>query len=244
MGRMQGGKPPPDARDPDAYAAGLVHGSMRGMDMADNAAFGFLRFEKLEAFRTGNRNSLRTDVQGWFGGDTEKLWLKADGGRSAGRSEATRAEALWSHAIAPNWASQVGVRHDFGAGPRRNWAALGVQGLAPYWFDLEATAYLGASGRTAARVELGYEIPFSQRLILLPNFELNWYGKNDPARGIGQGLSEIETGLRLRYEIRRQFAPYAGVQWKRKLGRTADLARASDGDVRDTQFVAGVRIWF
>lgn len=244
MARMQGGKPPPDARDPDAYANGLVHGSMRGMDMADNAAFGYLRFEKLEAFRAENRTSLRADVQGWFGGDNDKVWLKADAERSAGQSEASRVEALWNHAIASNWASQVGVRHDFGAGPRRNWAALGVQGLAPYWFDLEATAYLGASGRTAARVEAGYDILFSQRLILQPNLELSWYGKNDPARGIGRGLSDIETGLRLRYEIRRQFAPYAGVQWKRKLGGTADLARASEGNVRDTQFVAGVRIWF
>ena len=161
-----------------------------------------------------------------------------------GKLGATRTEALWDRSFATYWSSQVGVRHDFGEGPGRNWAALGVQGLAPYWFEAQATFYVGDSGRTAARAELDYELLITQRLVLQPNVEVNFYGKNDRARHIGSGLSDIEAGLRLRYEISRQFAPYIGVSWKRKFGNTAGSARAAGEDVLDTKFVAGIRIWF
>ncbi len=116
--------------------------------------------------------------------------------------------------------------------------------MAPYWFDVEATAYVGDSGRTAARAELEYDLLLTQRLILQPDVELKVYGKDDPARKIGSGLSSIDVGLRLRYEIKRQFAPYIGVLWSRKAGNTANFARTAGEDIRDTQFVAGVRIWF
>lgn len=241
MGPMQGGKAPPDARDPDAYAEGLTHGPMRGMDMADDNRYGFLLLDKLEY---AQKSTLRFDAQAWYGGDRNKLWLKADGDRKAGRLGATRTEALWNRPFATYWSTQLGIRHDFGEGPGRNWAALGVQGLAPYWFGIEATAYVGPSGRTAARVELDYDLLLTQRLILRPNIEVNVYGNDDHVRGIGSGISEVEAGLRLRYEIKRQVAPYIGVSWRRKLGNTADFARAAGEDVRETQFVAGVRIWF
>ncbi|EQD70574.1 Copper resistance B precursor, partial [mine drainage metagenome] len=124
------------------------------------------------------------------------------------------------------WDSTLGVRHDFGNGPGRNWAAFGVQGLAPYWFDIEATGYVGAGGRTAARFKAEYELLITQRLILQPEFEANLYGKPDPAWRLGSGLSDASLGLRLRYEIRREFAPYIGVVWQRVFGGTADLRRA------------------
>ncbi len=241
VGPMQGGKPPPDARDPDAYAEGLAHGPMRGMDMADDARHAYLLLDKFEFAR---ERSFRLDAQSWYGGDRNKLWLEVDGERQDRKLGATRTEALWDRAFATYWSSQLGVRHDFGEGPGRNWAALGVQGLAPWWFEAQATFYAGESGRTAARAELDYELLITQRLVLQPNVEVNVYGKNDRARNIGSGLSDIEAGLRLRYEISRQFAPYIGVSWKRKFGNTAGFARAAGEDVRDTKFVAGIRIWF
>ena len=244
MARMQGGKAPPEARDPDAYAEGLSPGPMLGMDMSDHRTSFNLRLDKLELSDMRADRTLRLDAQAWIGGDYEKLWLKADGERVDGRQRATRTEALWNHAIASNWSSQAGVRHDFSGGPGRSWTVLGVQGLAPYWFNVEASAYLGEAGRTAARVEVEYDILFTQRLILQPNLEITWFGKGDPARGIGRGVSEVEAGARLRYEMRRQFAPYIGLQWKRKFGKTADLAHASGEAGRETQAVAGVRIWF
>ncbi len=240
---MQGGGPPPDARDPD-YSDGVDYGSMRGMDMDDDAKHLYVLFDNLEYRYNSDGNAQAIDAQAWYGGDRNKLWLKLDGERSDGRLGATRTEVLWNHAISTYWGAQVGLRHDLGDGPTRNWTAIGVQGLAPYWFDLEATAYVGQSGRTALRVEAEYELLFTQRLILQPDVEVNFYGMDDPARGIGSGLSDLDVGLRLRYEITRKFAPYVGVAWSRKFGNTADYARVAGEDAQDTQLVAGFRIWF
>jgi copper resistance protein B len=242
MGPMQGGKAPPDARDPDASAEGTRNRGLPGMDMADTRLIGFLLIDRLEL--SPRNDTLTFDSQAWFGGDYNKLWLKAEGDRTAGRLGATRTEALWDRAFATYWSSQLGIRHDFAGGPGRNWAAMGVQGLARYWFDVEATAYVGESGRTAARFEAEYDLLLTQRLILQPKMETNLYGTSDPGRNIGSGLSDMELGLRLRYEIKRQFAPYVGVSWQRKFGNTADFARAAGEDVRSTTFVAGVRLWF
>lgn len=239
---MQGGSAPPGARDADAYADGLVSGPMPGMDMADHEPYGMLLIDKFEY--ADKDHSLGIDVEAFYGGDYNKLWFKADGGRANGRLAATRLELLWDRIFATYWSTQIGVRRDIGEGPGRNWAAFGVQGLAPYWFEVEATAYVGENGRSAARLEASYDLRFTQRLILQPNVEMNLYGKNDPAREIGSGLSDIDFGLRLRYEIRRQFAPYIGVSWNRKFGTTADFARDAGKNTSDTQLVTGVRIWF
>ncbi|MGA9422537.1 MAG: copper resistance protein B, partial [Rhodanobacteraceae bacterium] len=184
------------------------------------------------------------DGQAWFGNDSNRFWLKADGERNGGHLHDLRIEALWDHPVAACWDTQLGVRHDFGAGPDRTWLAFGVQGLAPYWFDIEATAYIGESGRSAARFEAEYDIRFSQRLILTPDFEVNLYGRDDAGRGVGAGLSNAELGLRLRYEVSRQFAPYIGVDLVRKFGKTADFARAASEPVYVPQVVAGARVWF
>ena len=240
---MQGGAPPPDARDPD-YSDGLSHGAMRGMDMADDAKRLYVLFDNLELRDADAGTAQAISAQAWYGADRNKLWLKLDGERSGGRLGATRAEALWNHAIATYWGAQVGVRHDMADGPTRDWIAVGVQGLAPYWFELETTAYVGQAGRSALRIEAEYELLLTQRLILQPDAEVNFYGKNDPARGIGSGLSDLDLGLRLRYEITRKFAPYIGVVWSRKFGNTANFARAAGEKAQDTQLVAGIRIWF
>ncbi len=243
MAPMQGGSPPSDARSPD-YSDGLGHVSMHGTGMHDSGALGMLLIDQLEAFHGRDGNGQAWEAEGWYGNDADKLWLRSEGERSGGRLEDGEIEALWNHAVATFWGTQLGVRHDFGAGPRRDWAAFGVQGLAPYWFEVEATAYAGTSGRTAARLRADYELLFTQRLILQPELEVNLYGKSDPARGIGSGVSDAKLGLRLRYEIRREFAPYIGVVWTRRCGATADFARADHQAVFDQQWVAGLRIWF
>lgn len=227
-------------RSPD-YSDGYRYGPMAGMDMQDDPAMGKFLLDRLECghSRDGS-NATAVDGEAWYGRNFDKLWLKFEG--SFG--DAFRTEALWSHAVAPFWDTQLGVRHDSGAGPDRTWAAFGVEGTAPYWFETEATFYVGHGGRTAARVAFEYEARFTQRLILQPSFEANFYGRDDPQRGIGSGLSDIEAGLRLRYEIRREFAPYVGVVWQQRFGASRDYARAQGQPDDDLQFVAGVRVWF
>jgi copper resistance protein B len=244
MGPMQGGSPPPDARDPNAYAEGTTHAHLPGNEMNDEARFGRVLFDKLEYAKGDGEHGQNIDFEAWYGDDWNKLWLKAEGERSDGRLQSLRKEALWDHAIAPFWSTQLGVRHDTGGGDSRTWAAFGVRGLAPYWFDTTATAYLRSGGGMAARINVRYELLFTQRLILEPEVAANLYSKDDPARGIGSGVSDLELGLRLRYEIRRQFAPYIGVTWKRNFGDTADYARTRGERNKTAQVVAGVRLWF
>lgn len=244
MGPMQGGSPPLDARDPDAYADGAQKNLMPGMDMADNNLYGRVLINELELANGGQDNGQNLDAEAWYGSDYHKLWIKAEGDRRGGKLESLRTEALWDRVFATYWSSQVGLRHDNGGGPSRTWLAFGVQGLAPYWFETSATAYAASDGMLSARTEVRYELLLTQRLILEPKLEANLYSKTDVARSIGSGLSDVSFGLRLRYEIRRQFAPYIGVSWKGKFGNTADLARSAGGSARETEVVAGVRLWF
>ncbi len=213
--------------------------------LADQQSFGSVLVDRLErAYSQGSGNWTTYDVQAWYGRDFNRAVLKAEGQVSRGRLQDARTELLWGHAIAPYWDSQLGVRHDNGGGPDRDWLAFGVQGLAPYWFNVEATGYLGDQGRSALRLSASYELLLTQRVVLQPQFELNAYGSDDAARGIGSGLSDTTAGLRLRYDISRQFSPYVGVEWSGRFGRTGDMARAA-GERRDTtDFVAGVHVWF
>jgi copper resistance protein B len=244
MGPMQGGKPPPDARDPNAYGEGTRHSNLPGNAMMDDMPFGRVLIDSAELSWGDGEHGQNLDAQAWYGGDYNKVWLKAEGERTGGRLESLRTEAVWDRAFAPFWSTQLGVRHDTGGGGSRNWLAAGVRGLAPYWFDVEATAYARPGGEFAAQFDARYEVLFTQRLILEPQLEGNLYSRADPARGTGAGLSDIEFGLRLRYEIRRQFAPYVGVTWNRRVGSTADLARARGEDATTFRAVAGLRIWY
>ena len=216
----------------------------RMMEMDDAAAFGKLLADQFEWRHGDGADGPAWDVQGWYGTDYNKLWLKTEGVRLGSVTEDGRAELLWDRIFGRWWSAQAGVRHDFGEGPSRNWLALGVEGLAPYFFQIEATGYVGDAGRTAARFRAEYELLFTQRLILQPEFEVNAYGKDDPERHIGAGFSDLQLGLRLRYEIWREFAPYFGVAWLRSLGKTADLVRASGEDPSALQVVGGFRFWF
>lgn len=245
MGPMQGGNAPANARSAD-WSDGVPSSSMHDMhmmDMDDTAPSGMLLLDRLESFAGKGGHGQSWEAEGWYGNDTDKVWLRSEGEREGGRPHDGDAEAFWSHAVAPFWDTQVGVRRDIGEGPKRTWAAVGVQGLAPYWFEVEATAYAGSQGRTAARVRVEYELLLTQRLVLQPELEAQAYGKDDPERGIRAGVSRVEGGLRLRYEIRRSVAPYVGVAWEHLTGGTADLARADGRRVTDRRWVAGIRIW-
>jgi copper resistance protein B len=173
-----------------------------------------------------------------------KLWLKAELERGDQGTESAELQALYSQAISPFWDLQAGVRRDDRPTPARDWLVLGVQGLAPYFFELEGAVFVGEQGRSAARIKAEYDLLFTQRLILSPSLEANAYGQNDPATGKGAGLADSRAGLRLRYEIYREFAPYVGVEWRRDYGNTAELTRATGQAASEHQWVLGLRAWF
>lgn len=214
------------------------------MAMDDRALIGKVTLDRLEWRDVQGGSSLEWDAAAWYGSDYNKLYLKAEGVRQRGTTDDARNELLWDRIISRWWSVQAGVREDLGEGPSRTWAAVGIQGLAPYFFHVEATAYVGEGGRTAARVSSEYDLRITQRLILQPEAELNLYGKEDPENRIGAGLSDLQVGLRLRYEIKREFAPYAGLVWSKRFGRSATLARMAGEDANDVQLLAGLRLWF
>lgn len=241
---MQGGSAPPGARDPNAYADGYDFGPIPRPRMGDEENFGSLLVDRFERVRASDNSSTAYDLQAWYGRTYDRAVLKAEGDYDGGRLQDARTELLWGHAVATYWDTQLGVRHDSGMDPSRNWLAFGVQGLAPYWFETEATAYVGEQGRTAFRLSAAYELLLTQKLILQPRLEANAYGKRDAARGLGSGLSDVAVGVRLRYEIRREFAPYVGIERADKRGGTADFARAAGENTGETRLVAGLRFWF
>lgn len=204
----------------------------------------YLTFDRLEAWDADPGTGQAWDLEGWVGTDLDRLLLRSGGERSAGRTESADIELLYGRSITPWWDVVAGVRHDFQPGAPRDWLALGVQGLAPYLVELQATAWLGESGHSALSVEAEYDLLLSNRLVLQPVIEVALYGKDDPARGIGSGLATAEAGLRLRYELSRRFAPYVGVTHERAFGTTADLRIHAGEPAHDTRVVAGVRVWF
>jgi copper resistance protein B len=184
------------------------------------------------------------DLKAWAGRDLDKLVVRSEGERASGQTSHADVELLWARAIGPWWDVVAGLRHDIDPGRSRDWAAIGLQGVAPYEFDVEATAYLGEAGQMSMRFEAEYELLLTQRWILQPVVELDWYRRDDPERALGSGWSSLELGLRLRYEIRREVAPYVGIVYVRKLGDTATFAQMDGHDDEDTRFVAGLRVWF
>lgn len=211
---------------------------------ADDPFLTMVIVDQLEYRDADDGSVLAWNAQAWLGQDLRKLWIKTEGERIGGRTEDAELQFLYSKSIARYWDFQVGVRQDFKPSPNRTWAAIGFQGLAPYFFEIDTALFIGDSGRTALRLEVEYELLFTQRLILTPEIEVNFYGKQDPSIGIGSGLSDLEAGLRLRYEIRREFAPYIGVNWSKLFGGTADFAAGTGQGSSDLQLTIGLRAWF
>jgi copper resistance protein B len=212
----------------------------------DNEIFAVFSGDRLEYQSREGEEALLWDVLGWVGTDYDKLYLESEGAWLINEEEfeEVEVELLYGRNIATFWDLQAGIRHDFEPEPTRTFAALGIQGLAPQWFEVDATAYLSDDGDVSAVMEVEYDLLLSQRLILQPRFETGIALHEVEEYGIGQGFNGVELGLRLRYEIRRKFAPYIGISWNRKLGETADLAEAEGEDTDAVSFVTGIKFWF
>lgn len=204
----------------------------------------FVGVNRLEGWDADEGRGQAWEASAWFGTDLNRLWLRTEGERVGGHTEAAELEVLYGRSVSAWWDVVGGIRQETRPGPSSTWAAFGVQGLAPYKFEVQATAYVGDGGRVEANVEAEYELLLTNRLILQPLVELDFAAKDDVERGVGSGLSKAEAGLRLRYEFTRRFAPYVGLVHERAFGRTADLREVDGEHTRDTRFVAGVRMWF
>ncbi len=210
----------------------------------ENSMFGMLLFERLEAWDASPGTGLAWDAQAWVGTDINRLWVRSEGEQVAGELESAGLELLYGRSVAPWWDVVAGLRHDFKPGQSQDFLAVGVIGMTPYKFELEATAYIGQSGRSAARFALEYETLLSNRLIAQPVIEAEFNGRSDATRSIGSGLSTAEAGLRLRYEFSRRFAPYIGVSWEKAYGQTAQYRLQEGEDTQEMRVVAGLRMWF
>ena len=248
--QAQGGDAPQNARDPHAYSAGttLTQGpyALEGgerLTLADEHRFYALLGDRFEY--NEQTDAAVFDLQAWYGTTFNRLVIKSEGDISDGKLEENQTDILWGHAISAYWDAQVGIRSDYAKeGKNRQWLAVGLQGLAPYWFELDMTAYLGEKGHSAFTLEAEYELLLTQKLIVQPRAEITLYGKDDEENELGSGLSSSSIGLRLRYEFTRQFAPYVGVEWKNSYGQTADYARLRGERSNQTEFVTGVKFWF
>lgn len=205
----------------------------------------FFQAEQFE-YRYGKHDrSFNWDMQGWIGTDDDKFWFKSEGEKpTKGPLEKAEIQALYSWRISDFFDAQAGIRYDYRPGPQRGFAVLGVQGLAPYFIEVDAAMFVSHKGEISARIKGEYDLNITQSLILQPVAEINLSAQNVPERGIGAGISDFELGLRLRYEIVREFAPYVGVVWERKLFRTARYARDEGETAGALSLVAGVRFWF
>jgi copper resistance protein B len=236
----QAGPQLPPITDADRAAA---FPAVDGHVVHDEAVHALVRIDRLE-WRPADDNSLGWSAGGWIGRDLDRFWFRAEGDRTDGRLDEANVHLLYGRALARWWEVVAGVRQDIRPGPARTWAAVGVQGLAPYWFEVEATAYVGESGRTRLHVEAEYELLLTNRLILQPLIEVAVHGTADREYGIGAGLSSAEIGLRARYEFRRELAPYVGVVWHRAFFETAEIARAAGRQAGDLRLATGIRLWF
>ena len=190
-------------------------------------------------------NGYRWDGEFWIGGDISRFTLKSEGeGTFGAQFEKAEIQALYSRALDPYWNLQAGIRHDIRPKPSRTYATIGVEGLAPYWFEVESALFLSDKGELLARAEAYYDQRITQDFVLQPRIEANFSAQDVPAIGIGAGLSDLEIGLRLRYERKREFAPYVGVSWERQFGHTARFSRVRGEGTGGFSLVAGVRTWF
>jgi copper resistance protein B len=211
----------------------------------DNRIFNYVTFDQLEGRTNGPNNSFKWDGQGWIGTDLNKLWIKSEGMVTNGITSDGDHEILYDRPIPHmryfDW--QAGVRLDLDSGPTRAWAAIGVQGLAPYFFNFAPTLYIREGGRVAGRISGSYDLYLTQRLILQPQVELNFYSQADPARGIGSGFSGLDSGVRLGYQFSRKFAPYIGYTYTGVFGQTATFSRHAGEATSAPRVVFGIWLW-
>jgi copper resistance protein B len=201
--------------------------------------------ERLEGTFADDGEGYAWDAQGWSGGDINRFWWKSEGeGAFGGKLEKAEVQALYSRAVLPFWNLQAGLRQTYRPEADRTDLVVAMQGLAPYWFEVDASAFLSNRGELTARVQSLYDQRITQRWILQPRAEVLLSAEDIPELSIGSGLSSLQLSARLRYEVRKEFAPYVGVEWTRSFGNTADFLEADGRSAEDTRFVVGVRAWF
>jgi copper resistance protein B len=242
--------PPPGGQTLPAFIPVLTDEDRRaafpdveGHAVHDRAVHAYVLFDRVELQADADAGLGAIETHGWIGRDRDRLWFQAEGDGHAGGVDEAHASVWYGRQIARWWDVVAGVRQDFTA-DGRTWGSAGIRGLAPYWFEVEATLSVGASGRTHVRAQVQYELLLTNRLILQPTLEAEAYGRSDVERHIGAGLSRTDLGVRLRYERRRDVAPYAGVVWTRTWGRTADLTRGAGEEAARASLVGGLRFWF
>ena len=210
-----------------------------------NTPIGMFMLNRAEIQSADGEDTGLWDADAWYGGDIDRVWLKTEGEYSFenGTLEDAEVQLLWSHAISRYFDLQTGVRYDFEPEGLAH-AVLGFQGLAPYRFEVDGAAYLSTEGDLTADFEAEYELRLTQRLILQPRIAASFSAQDIPDRDLGSGLTDLQAGLRLRYEIRREFAPYVGVEHSRAFGGTANRIEATGGEADETRFVIGLRAWY
>lgn len=207
-------------------------------------SFSQLMLNLAEVQFRGGRDGYRWDGEFWYGGDNNRLTIKSEGEGTFREDAEGEVQALYSRAIGPYFNLQAGIRQDLRRGPDRTYATVGLEGLAPYWFDVEGALFLSDKGDVLGRLQAYYDQRVTQRLVLQPRVELNLSAQHVPSSGVGSGVTDAEVGLRLRYEIKREFAPYVGASWERRFGDTARYSRAAGEGTGGFSLVAGIRAWF
>lgn len=241
--------PPPQATDhaADRFFPAVRMAAARAALRKEGGAFtgGALMVDQFEYRARAGRDGHAWKATGWYGGDIDRAVLASEGeGEFGGPVERAEVRAMWRRAIGPWFNFEAGVRHDFRPDPERTYAALGIEGLAPYWFEVEGQVFVSNKGDVHLRLGGSHDMRLSGPLVLQPQAEANVALQDVPELGIGSGIERIELGARLRYEFRPDFAPYIGLHWERRLGGTADHARADGERASAVSAVAGLRAWF
>lgn len=240
----EAGSGPPRAADAIWGAEAMAASRKASREMHGDFPVFWFQGDRLEYQSRAGDDGYLWDIQGYYGGPTSRFWFKSEGEGTFGeRIEEAEIQALYSSAIAPYWDLQAGIRQDV-AGVETTHAVIGIQGLAPYMFEIDAAMFVSHRGDITARVEAELDQRITRRLIVQPRAEVNLSAQNVPRLGIGSGLDAVELGVRLRYEFSREFAPYIGVEQSWRVGRSADFARAAGEDASVTNYIVGVRFWF
>ncbi len=243
---QEGPEDPPWSAADDVYGADAM-ADARGRFQEENGetSFGLLMFDRLEWVDAGDDGLGAWDFQAYYGGDVNKVWVKSEGEYDFAEDafEEPEVQLLYSRAISPYFDLQAGVRQRFEPSDE-TYAVLGMQGLAPYWFEVDGAFFLSLEGDVTARVEAEYELRLTQRLILQPRFEIEAAAQDIDEQGLRAGFTEGSVGARLRYEIKRELAPYIGIEWASALGDTSDIVEAAGGEADDTRLVLGIRSWY
>lgn len=215
-----------------------------GMEGTDDPLLTMVSLDEFER-RLGNGDDKNVvKALAWVGKDINKVFFKYRTEFTDDETESSEIQALYSRAITANWDLQAGFRQDFTPNPDEQWIALGLYGVSPYFFEVDSSIFIADEGQIGLRLEAEYEAMLTQKWVLSPEIEVNFYAEEDQERGYGDGLSNIELGLRLRYEVNRQFAPYIGINWEKQIGDAADFARNEGENSSETSFVIGLNTWF